>query len=129
MDQIRGAFDDEYRLVMAELSFQHRDLHKGQILVSAQIPPINSDADNYLLTQGSPVRVTIIDFGLSRLDMDKSVWTPIPQEVYEGVGAQWDMYREMRDRVDGDWEAFHPITNVLVEFVASIDVAFLLMRL
>ena len=103
-------------MIVADLFFQHRDLHKGQILISAQIPPSDSDADNYLCSHGSPVRVTIIDFGLSRLEIGKSVWTPLPEEVYEGVGPQWDVYREMRDRVDGDWEAFHPITNVLVSF-------------
>lgn len=60
------------------------------------------------------MRATIIDFGLSRLDMPESVWTPLPDEVYEGVGAQWDVYRAMRDRLGNDWEGFHPITNVMV---------------
>lgn len=98
---------------MAEL-VQHRDLHKGQILISAKAGQTSIDCDDYLSTDCSAVQATIIDFGLSRLDMPQSVWTPLPDEVYEGVGPQWNVYRSMRDRVDGDWEGFHPSTNVLV---------------
>lgn len=44
---------------------------------------------------------TIIDFGLSRLSIDEEVrWTPLPEEVYDGVGAQWDVYRAMRELVE-----------------------------
>lgn len=44
---------------------------------------------------------TIIDFGLSRLTLDGGVkWTPLPEEVYDGVGAQWDVYRAMRDAIE-----------------------------
>lgn len=46
--------------------------------------------------------------------MPETVWTPLPEEVYEGVGAQWDVYRGMRERVRDDWQGFHPFTNVLV---------------
>lgn len=55
--------------------------------------------------------------------MDKgkgAVYTPLPEEVYDGVGDQWDVYRAQRDAVlsendnAGDaWEAFHPSTNAL----------------
>lgn len=60
----------------------------------------------------------MIDFGLSRLDTDNGVAsTPPPEEVFEGVGQQWDVYRAMRERVEKDaeeqWAGFHPITNAL----------------
>lgn len=68
------------------------------------------------------MRATIIDFGLSRLEMPGhgSTSTPLPDEVYEGVGNQWDVYRAVRDRIESAdeaasdaWTTFHPITNVL----------------
>ena len=30
---------------------------------------------------------------------------------------QFDVYRAMRDHVQGDWQGFHPLTNVMVSFV------------
>jgi hypothetical protein len=63
------------------------------------------------------VKVTIIDFGLSRLSLPgktSSTWSELPAEVYEGRGDQWDVYRSMRDEIAGDWAGFHPETNVLV---------------
>lgn len=43
------------------------------------------------------------------------VYSPLPEEVYEGVGDQWDVYRAQRDVVEGAgaWESFHSPTNVL----------------
>jgi len=70
--------------------------------------------DNFLDPSITGVRATIIDFGLSRLDLAETVWTPLPNELYEGIGKQWDVYRAMRDRIGDDWEGFHPITNALV---------------
>ncbi|WOO77920.1 Serine/threonine-protein kinase haspin hrk1 [Vanrija pseudolonga] len=103
--------------------FEHRDLHEGQILVSA-VPPSTppQPITNYLDSSATAVRATIIDFGLSRLEIPGhgSTSTPLPDEVYEGVGNQWDVYRAMRDRIESAddaasdaWTAFHPITNVL----------------
>jgi hypothetical protein len=63
------------------------------------------------------VKVTIIDFGLSRLSLPgkpSSTWSELPAEVYEGKGDQWDVYRSMRDQIAGDWAGFYPETNVLV---------------
>jgi hypothetical protein len=67
------------------------------------------------------VKVTIIDFGLSRLSLpgkSSSTWSELPAEVYEGKGDQWDVYRSMRDQIAGDWAGFHPETNVLVRPIA-----------
>ncbi|WVF68773.1 hypothetical protein IAT40_003545 [Kwoniella sp. CBS 6097] len=112
--------------------FEHRDLHEGQILIS----PYTAESDNttvdYLDPSVTGVNTTIIDFGLSRLSMPftsshfsvkdsatslraDSVWSELPVEVYEGKGAQWDVYRSMRDRIEceGKWEGFHPVTNVM----------------
>ena len=73
------------------------------------------DEVDYLSPTSCGIRATIIDFGLSRLDIPSKgpVWTALPMEVFEGVGDQWDVYRSMRERVE-DWEAFHPVTNILV---------------
>ncbi|GMK53746.1 hypothetical protein CspeluHIS016_0103320 [Cutaneotrichosporon spelunceum] len=97
--------------------FEHRDLHEGQILINdVEADPPAPIAD-YLDTRSTGVRATIIDFGLSRLDMPDqgAVYSTLPEEVYEGVGDQWDVYREQRDVVEaaGTWESFHPSTNVL----------------
>jgi hypothetical protein len=75
------------------------------------------------------VKVTIIDFGLSRLSIPgkpASTWSDLPPEVYEGKGDQWDVYRSMRDVIGDDWAGFHPETNVLVCF--SFDKETELMR-
>ncbi|WVW84978.1 hypothetical protein I302_107014 [Kwoniella bestiolae CBS 10118] len=101
--------------------FEHRDLHEGQILIHATVQTQHGTEQNYLDPSFCGVNSTIIDFGLSRLGIPnqaESVWTEIPKEVYEGKGAQWDLYRLMRDKVDGEgsdegWEGFNPITNVM----------------
>lgn len=68
--------------------------------MTAPLPPTSKPtAVNYLAPSG--VTATIIDFGLSRLTLDGEVrWTPLPGEVYDGVGAQWDVYRAMRDVIE-----------------------------
>lgn len=77
--------------------------------------------DNYLDPEQTAVRTTVVDFGLSRLDLPErgAVFSHLPQECYEGVGDQWDVYRRMRDCIDS-WEAYNPRTNVLwLEYLAS----------
>jgi hypothetical protein len=69
---------------------------------------------NYL-SSTCGVQTTIIDFGLSRLDLGaKQIHAALPEDVYEGVGAQWNVYRGIRDLVKGDWKGYHPETNVMV---------------
>lgn len=69
------------------------------------------------------VRATIIDFGLSRLALPSGAvaFTPLPEDIFEGKGEQWDVYRAMRAMIhrgdgdgDGEWEAFHAESNVMV---------------
>jgi len=50
---------------------------------------------------------------------DEKVWVEIPDDVCEGVGEQWDVYRQMRDIIKGEWEDYHPITNVMVCFIST----------
>ncbi|KAK4704429.1 serine/threonine-protein kinase haspin, partial [Phenoliferia sp. Uapishka_3] len=125
-----------------ELEFEHRDLHWGNILVRpsandddelaermkeldvglrastsrrADPPPTSAKS-------GSGVTVTLIDFTLSRARVqggggkDKILFDAFEDEcVFEGEGdAQFDVYRDMRQRTGGDWETFCPATNLLV---------------
>jgi hypothetical protein len=70
---------------------------------------------------------TVVDFGLSRFRhsvVQTTYWTPIPEDVYDGVGEQWDVYRRIRDHIDetgsGDWSGFYPKTNVMVRINAVL---------
>ncbi|WVN89898.1 uncharacterized protein L203_105128 [Cryptococcus depauperatus CBS 7841] len=93
--------------------FEHRDLHEGQILISPNTHCSTKHVENYLSPFYTSLSTTIIDFGLSRLDMPQPTWSLLPEEVFQGKGAQWDIYRAMRDKIEGDWQGFHPITNVM----------------
>ncbi|KAF8165554.1 hypothetical protein B0H34DRAFT_689542 [Crassisporium funariophilum] len=115
------------------VSFEHRDLHWGQILVRNL--PTQANALRSLNTnsraKGKTQRVfmddpshgvqgTLIDLGLSRMDGgdgadgERVHWTPFDEEVFMGEGDyQFDVYRMMRELTGGKWDEFHPITNVL----------------
>ena len=66
------------------------------------------------------VIATIIDLGLARMDSHDSQgegvhWTPFDDEVFEGEGDyQFDVYRMMRTHNGDQWDAFRPLTNVMV---------------
>ncbi|KAJ7780955.1 other/Haspin protein kinase [Mycena metata] len=117
------------------VSFEHRDLHLGQILVRETSAP---DAPRALQTVNQNrvkatkaarpmmddpvhgVRATLIDLGLSRMDAGDGSggemvhWTPFEDEIFMGEGDyQFDIYRYMRAHNGGDWEAFNPLTNAL----------------
>jgi serine/threonine protein kinase len=115
MDFIRGeSLTCHYR---NRSDSQHRDLHEGQILISPSPIASSSSELDCLSESQTGVKVTIIDFGLSRLSLPgktSSTWSELPAEVYEGKGDQWDVYRSMRDQIAGDWAGFHPETDVLV---------------
>jgi len=116
-------------LAMAEklVSFEHRDLHWGQILVknipwNAPSRVITSTPGVWLpmdhLVHG--VKATVIDLGLARMDAhadDGSTeirWTPFDEEVFEGEGDyQFDIYRLMRKHNGGSWADFRPLSNVM----------------
>ncbi|KAF8812229.1 hypothetical protein BYT27DRAFT_7335527 [Phlegmacium glaucopus] len=115
------------------VSFEHRDLHWGQILVKT-IPTQANALKSLTINQRAKPRgtrvpmddithglvVTVIDLGLSRMDAgdggdgEHVHWTPFDEEVFMGEGDyQFDVYRIMRELTRDTWEEFHPITNVL----------------
>ncbi|CDZ98592.1 Serine/threonine kinase (haspin family) [Phaffia rhodozyma] len=101
--------------------FEHRDLHLGQILVEP------TDCQPYAPTgpfdSSSGLGLTLIDFGLSRVEMPDGniLWSPIDEEVFDGVGKQWDVYRAIRSHIgDRNWEGFFPKTNLFwLSFILS----------
>ncbi|KAI0353039.1 hypothetical protein OH77DRAFT_1591608 [Trametes cingulata] len=104
------------------MSFEHRDLHWGQILVKNV--PVKSTAGRRKTrtSMDDPdlgVLVTIIDLGLARMDAHDADghrvhWTPFDEETFEGEGDyQFDVYRMMRAHNGDEWEAFRPLTNVM----------------
>ncbi|KAH9965795.1 hypothetical protein BC827DRAFT_767522 [Russula dissimulans] len=116
-------------LAMAEslVSFEHRDLHWGQILVK-NIPsdvsaPRNTPTTDVWLPMDRlvhGVKATVIDLGLARMDArldDGSTeirWTPLDEEIFEGEGDyQFDIYRFMRRHNGGRWADFRPLSNVM----------------
>ncbi|KAI0005147.1 hypothetical protein BJV74DRAFT_762806, partial [Russula compacta] len=117
-------------LAMAEdlVSFEHRDLHWGQILVKNIPPSISSrrstaTTDVWLpmdhLSHG--IKATVIDLGLARMDArtnddgsTETHWTPFDEEIFEGEGDyQFDIYRLMRKHNGGCWADFRPLSNVM----------------
>ncbi|KAK0190807.1 hypothetical protein F5146DRAFT_569379 [Armillaria mellea] len=115
------------------VSFEHRDLHWGQILVKdlplpaplpLQAQPLNRKPTKKARTSMDDkchgVQVTLIDLGLSRMDAGDGCggemihWTPFDKEIFQGGGDyQFDIYRMMRDQNNGKWEPFLPLTNVM----------------
>ncbi|KXN86127.1 hypothetical protein AN958_10494 [Leucoagaricus sp. SymC.cos] len=123
------------------VSFEHRDLHWGQVLVkdlkqSDKPPPLRSlthtlnQSRNRTLSVRTErmfmddldhgVQATIIDLGLSRMDAgdgsegENVHWTSLDEEVFMGEGDyQFDVYRLMKDHTGGNWEGYHPLTNVM----------------
>ncbi|KAI9467153.1 hypothetical protein BJY52DRAFT_1236715 [Lactarius psammicola] len=103
------------------VSFEHRDLHWGQILVK-DVPSEVFDRDARLPMDHPAygVQATVIDLGLARMDAradDGSTeicWTPFDEEIFEGEGDyQFDIYRLMRKHNGGRWADFRPLTNVM----------------
>ncbi|KAG6878574.1 hypothetical protein C0993_003029 [Termitomyces sp. T159_Od127] len=116
------------------VSFEHRDLHLGQILVKdlpmAETLPLQARNQNvrsnlkpsrvYMDDPLHGVRATLIDLGLSRMDAgdgdggEMVHWTPFEDEVFMGEGDyQFDVYRMMKEYNGGAWEGFKPLTNVM----------------
>ncbi|KAI0268119.1 hypothetical protein BC834DRAFT_867963 [Gloeopeniophorella convolvens] len=109
------------------VSFEHRDLHWGQILVK-NIPAKLASRRGTLATdvwlpmdhESHGVRATVIDLGLARVDSfpaDGDIethWTPFDEDIFDGEGDyQFDIYRLMRDHIGGRWDDFRPLTNVM----------------
>ncbi|KAM6496068.1 hypothetical protein JOM56_008774 [Amanita muscaria] len=107
------------------VSFEHRDLHWGQILVKDLSNDCLSKLKNLGITSfmdnpAHGVQATIIDLGLSRMDasdsngLERVYWTPIDEEVFMGEGDyQFDVYRLMKQHAAPHWASFNPLTNVM----------------
>jgi hypothetical protein len=117
---------------------QHRDLHWGNILIETF--PIEQDLSiaQKLETHATPLRrsagddwpgrlepartgvkACIIDYTLSSANSatgDRRWFGGCDEEeLFEGSGdIQFDVYRMMRTATKGDWEGFHPVTNLMV---------------
>ncbi|KAL8865668.1 MAG: hypothetical protein Q9174_006765, partial [Haloplaca sp. 1 TL-2023] len=108
-------------LAVAEqkFDFEHRDLHLGNICLAPHQE--NGIGGSELWTDDPGVRVTIIDYTLSRAKMadEKVLYNDLSKDpqLFEGEGdPQYEVYRQMRDVVTDDgeaWDAFLPRTNVL----------------
>lgn len=108
-------------LALAEkkFTFEHRDLHLGNIcLTRLHDPSANENFD--LWTDAPTVQVTIIDYTLSRAELDHSTYGVIPYfndlskdpVLFAGEGAaQYDIYRKMRSVLEDKWDNFEPLTN------------------
>ena len=104
-----------------EFEFEHRDLHWGNVLVKRvdDEPIIDYKVAGipYEVPTGG-VKVSIIDFSLSRMSKDGYILhddLSKQEDLFEndaGIDYQFEIYRKMRDLNGNDWETFHPQTNI-----------------
>ncbi|XP_036439336.1 serine/threonine-protein kinase haspin [Colossoma macropomum] len=108
-------------LAVAEqaLCFEHRDLHWGNILVKT-----TKEKHNDFVLNGSVhsvetrgVHVNIIDYSLSRLEIDGltvSCDIANDEELFMGQGDyQFEIYRLMKKENNNCWGEYNPHSNVL----------------
>ncbi|CAJ0586817.1 unnamed protein product, partial [Mesorhabditis spiculigera] len=101
-----------------ELSFEHRDLHIGNVLVKECSQEFIQFRMNGLPLniRSHGVHVNIIDFTNSRLSKaGVNIYLDLEadEELFEGQGHyQFDIYRMMRENNRGDWASFEPKSNV-----------------
>ncbi|KAK3523150.1 hypothetical protein QTP86_020196 [Hemibagrus guttatus] len=108
-------------LAVAEeaLCFEHRDLHWGNILVKN-----TKEKHNQFILNGSVhsietrgVHVNIIDYSLSRLEIDGltvSCDIANEEELFMGQGDyQFEIYRLMKKENNNCWADYNPHSNVL----------------
>ncbi|XP_051560961.1 uncharacterized protein LOC127445153 isoform X3 [Myxocyprinus asiaticus] len=108
-------------LAVAEqaLCFEHRDLHWGNILVNntkqKQNEFILNGSVHSIETRG--VHVNIIDYSLSRLEIDGltvSCDISADDELFMGQGDfQFEIYRLMKKENNNCWSTYNPHSNVL----------------
>ncbi|KAL8833870.1 MAG: hypothetical protein Q9170_004047 [Blastenia crenularia] len=109
-------------LALAEkrYQFEHRDLHLGNICLTA--PENHSQNGGLALWTDKPsILVTIIDYTLSRamlLDFNlvPAYYNDLSKDpvLFEGTGAkQYDVYRQMKAALKDKWMNYQPLTNVL----------------
>ncbi|MCJ8749170.1 hypothetical protein PDJAM_G00173310, partial [Pangasius djambal] len=108
-------------LAVAEeaLCFEHRDLHWGNILVKNTKQKFNqfilNGSVHSIETRG--VHVNIIDYSLSRLEIDGltvSCDIANEEELFMGQGDyQFEIYRLMKKENNNCWADYNPHSNVL----------------
>ncbi|PAA92818.1 hypothetical protein BOX15_Mlig017381g2 [Macrostomum lignano] len=103
----------------AQLQFEHRDLHWGNVLIQTA----TGSSASYLVA-GRPVVIatrgiaaTVIDFTISRLSPSPGcvMFTDLSddEELFAGEGDyQFEIYRLMRSECNDNWRQFVPKTNV-----------------
>lgn len=71
--------------------------------------------------------MTVVDFGLSRCRLaDNAIaHAEMTEDLFMGVGEQWDVYRKMREATGGAWQGFHPVSNALVSQADDLSMPFL----
>ncbi|KAJ8941061.1 hypothetical protein NQ318_006835 [Aromia moschata] len=103
-----------------QLSFEHRDLHWGNVLLSAvdrnKKVSFCLDGKNYdIMTKG--VEVSIIDFTLSRIEYDGVVIfndLSLDPDLFTAEGDyQFEIYKLMQKKNGNNWQRFEPYSNVL----------------
>uniref|UniRef100_A0A914WCI4 non-specific serine/threonine protein kinase n=1 Tax=Plectus sambesii TaxID=2011161 RepID=A0A914WCI4_9BILA len=101
------------------ISFEHRDLHIGNILVSRTTEKMINYryAGSDIVMHSKGVHVYIIDFTNSRLSKDGcTIFTNLAMDdaLFEGPDNeyQFEIYRMMRRANDNDWKSYCPQTNV-----------------
>eukprot|EP00899_Mesostigma_viride_P026468 jgi/Mesvir1/7005/Mv09140-RA.3 len=121
----------------AACGFEHRDLHWGNILLARTTGDGGTDNDGDLLryrlhgqemminTHG--VRVSLIDFTLSRLETDSGrvlfCDLSADPDIFKGKRGdpQAETYRHMKKLTKGDWSGRFPKTNCLwMHYLADI---------
>ncbi|KAL1513832.1 hypothetical protein ABEB36_003182 [Hypothenemus hampei] len=110
-----------YALAVAEeaLSFEHRDLHWGNVLIKKTNKKKatfkhNGSSKSCLIHN---VVVTIIDYTLSRITHDGVyIFTDLANDLdlFSGEGDyQFQVYRLMKEHNKNDWKVFKPFSNIL----------------
>ncbi|UMM29340.1 hypothetical protein L5515_011747 [Caenorhabditis briggsae] len=108
------------------LSFEHRDLHLGNILIDRngdQEVLYKFNNEKFALkTHG--LKVSIIDFTLSRISKEgTTVYLDLENDpdIFKGEGnPQFDVYRQMRENNGGEWMTFNRRTNLMwIVYIAN----------
>ncbi|XP_075703681.1 serine/threonine-protein kinase haspin-like [Rhinoderma darwinii] len=103
----------------AELRFEHRDLHWGNLLIEKNTSCTLSVSlhGEMIDIPSARIQVKIIDYTLSRLDKDGlTVFCDLStdEELFLGEGdLQFDVYRSMRQENQNVWSSYKPHSNVL----------------
>ncbi|KAL3102980.1 hypothetical protein niasHT_025888 [Heterodera trifolii] len=97
-------------------NLEHRDLHLSNVLVVkfGQTEQLRFKLNGQLIEEETDVKVTIIDYGLSRIEIDGKPYFRQLEGIFEGVGGHSDVYRRMAVATGHKWDQSWPITNTLI---------------